>query len=376
MGVKIQGREWSHTKNSVTKKNNNPLAKQLFFLSNQETSRKTEKKVCQITCLKKQNTNMKWNQTVFFAVCLMLALSVWEVKSEAKISDLKPNEAEQNFQNIKKTMEISNSDKRKLKKVVADDQLELGSGLLDDKDDYLDDDYEEDDEYYDDDYEDDYEEGSGLNLELEDDYDNSDLFTEQNPEDHANVIPDDKSDLYFEEDKKKTKKVKKDKKEPAVDYDNLLYEYYNEEIYGNDDDDMDYLYEVEKDLEGEGEIVTVTKVWNEVDSELDAKSMFHHSYIFIMLSSALISFAVFTLAFILCRRSKRSQNKKQMVPFVVTTQDFTLPSHTKAGSTPIVKNSYYQRVPTSSNPKELMQIQNSAAPLEAVLTETQKPLLP
>merc|ERR1711990_1323746 len=106
-------------------------------------------------------------------------------KSEAKISDLKPNEAEQNFQNIKKTMEISNSDKRKLKKVVADDQLELGSGLLDDKDDYLDDDYGEDDEYYDDD--------------LEDDYDNSDLFTEQNPEDHANVIPDDKSDLYFEE---------------------------------------------------------------------------------------------------------------------------------------------------------------------------------
>merc|ERR1712194_197392 len=133
----------------------------------------------------------KWNQTVFFAVCLMLALSVWEVKSEAKISDLKPNEAEQNFQNIKKTMEISNSDKRKLKKVVADDQLELGSGLLDDKDDDLEDDYEE--------------EGSGLNLELEDDYDNSDLFTEQNPEDHANVIPDDKSDLYFEEDKKKTK---------------------------------------------------------------------------------------------------------------------------------------------------------------------------
>merc|ERR1712024_18956 len=96
-------------------------------------------------------------------VCLMLALSVWEVKSEAKISDLKPNEAEQNFQNIKKTMEISNSDKRKLKKVVADDQLELGSGLLDDKDDYLDGDYEEDDKYYDDDYE----EGSGLNLELE-----------------------------------------------------------------------------------------------------------------------------------------------------------------------------------------------------------------
>ena len=73
-------------------------------------------------------------------------------------------------------------------------------------------------------------------LYFSDDYDNSDLFTEQNPEDHANVIPDDKSDLYFEEDKKKTKKVKKDKKDkkdkknPDVDYDNLLYEYYNEVI--------------------------------------------------------------------------------------------------------------------------------------------------
>merc|ERR1719400_1485510 len=152
----------------------------------------------------------------------------------------------------------------------------------------------------------------------------------------------------------------------------LLYEYYNEYY----DEDDDYLYEVEKDLANGEEIVTVTKVWNEVDSDLEAKSIFHPSYIFLMLSSALISFAVFTLAFILCRRSRRSQNKKQMVPFVVTTQDFTLPSHTKAGSTPIVKNSYYQRVPTSSNPKELMQIQNSAAPLEAVLTETQKPLLP
>merc|ERR1739844_723874 len=132
-------------------------------------------------------------------------------------------------------------DKRKLKKVVADDQLELGSGLLDDKEDYLAGEDGEDDEYYDDDYEDDYEEGSGLNLELEDDYDNSDLFTEQNPEDHANVIPDDKSDLYFEEDKKKTKKVKKDKKDkkkPTVDYDKLLSAFFHQEINGNDDDDM------------------------------------------------------------------------------------------------------------------------------------------
>ena len=90
----------------LQKNNNKPLEKQLFFLSNQETSKKNRKKSLSNYVPEKKNTNMKWNQTVFFAVCLMLALSVWEVKSEAKISDLKPNEAEQNFQNIKKTMEI------------------------------------------------------------------------------------------------------------------------------------------------------------------------------------------------------------------------------------------------------------------------------
>jgi len=320
---------------------------------------------------------MKWNK-VFFVVATLACLSVLEVKSEAKISDLRPNEAEQNFVNIKKTMEISNSDKKKLKKVVTDDQLELGSGILDD--DYLDDDLaEDDDDYYDDDDDDydddyDYEEGSGsFDLELEDDYDNDvDLIV--NPEDHVKVIPDEKNDLYFEEEKNKVKKNKKNNKKPADDYENLLYEYYNEVAYGDDDDDMDYLYEVEKDLGNGEEVVTVTKVWNEVDSDLDAKSIFHPSYIFLMLSSALISFAVFTLAFILCRRSRRSQNKKQMVPFVVTTTDF-LPSNNKHQQTPIVKNSYYQRVPTSSNPKELMPISHPGA-LEAVLTETEKPLLP
>ena len=77
-----------------------------FFCQIRRRQRKTEKKSLSNHVPEKKNTNMKWNQTVFFAVCLMLALSVWEVKSEAKISDLKPNEAEQNFQNIKKTMEI------------------------------------------------------------------------------------------------------------------------------------------------------------------------------------------------------------------------------------------------------------------------------
>jgi len=312
---------------------------------------------------------MKWN-TVFFVV--MLALMAWkEVKSEAKISDLKPFNAEQNFENIKKTMEISD---KNLKKVFPDDQLELeGSGwegFLDDDDDYEDEDY--DDEYYEDDDEDeDYDdiiEGSGSDLFL-DNYDDNDLENDQHPEDHAKVTPDvHDGDFIFEDGKNQV-----DKKEDEA-YDDLMYEYYNDLKYGDDDEEYidedqyeEDLRQVEQDLK---EIVTVTKF--EVDSDLDTKSIFHPSYIFLMLSSALISFAVFTLAFILCRRSRRSQNKKQMVPFVVTSHDFSLPSTTKS-STPIVKNSYYTRVPTNSS-KELMPIQNNA--LEAVLTETQKPLLP
>merc|ERR1712038_1644442 len=108
-------------------------------------------------------------------------------------------------------MEISNNDKFKLN--VKDDQLELGSGILDDdyldKDDYFDED--DDDDYYDDDDEYDYEEGSGdLDLELEDDYDNDiDLIVEN--EEKVNVVPDEKNDLYFEEEKNKAKKVKKNK---------------------------------------------------------------------------------------------------------------------------------------------------------------------
>ena len=61
---------------------------------------------------------------------------------------------------------------------------------------------------------------------ISDDYDNDiDLIVEN--EEKVNVIPDEKNDLYFEEEKNKAKKVKKNKKKPADDMD-LLYEYYNE----------------------------------------------------------------------------------------------------------------------------------------------------
>lgn len=122
---------------------------------------------------------------------------------------------------------------------------------------------------------------------VSDDYDDNDLDNVQHPEDHVKVIPNiTDSDFIFEDGK--NHQDKKDKKEDEA-YDDLMYEYYNDLKYGDDDYDEDQyeedLRQVEQDLK---EIVTVTKF--EVDSDLDTKSLFHPSYIFLMLSSALIRY--------------------------------------------------------------------------------------
>lgn len=218
-----------------------------------------------------------------FQYFLVLILA-FEAKGDPEI---RPFQAEQNFRLLKKTMETSEDSK-----IFLDE----GSG-----------DYEDDDDYYDEeDYYEDYE-GSGL------------LKTTEIEKKPVKVTPD--SDFHFEE------------KTTEAD-DDLLYEYYNE-IYEGDLDD-DYIKELEQDLE--------EKVPIETHSADKKNWILQPSYIFLMLSSALISFAVFILAFILCRRSALEKQKKQnLVPFVVSSRDFSL-------STPIVKN--YQRVPTST--KELI----------------------
>lgn len=268
---------------------------------------------------------MKWTSLIIIVVISVLAA---KAKAEAKIEAM-PLQAEQNFRLLRKTMEMSNG-----KRVTADDEVE-GSGDL--EDDY------EDEDYYDDDYYDNYDEelGSGFGKDME-----ANLVVEKSSPSHAEVVPDEKEDFHFDEDKE----------------DDLLYEYKNDLAYG-DDDYLDYLYEVEKDLPDEKTVITVTKV-TEVDSEVEnlpSWSFFEQpSYIFLMLSSALISFAIFILAFILCRRYSQKRQKKAM-PFIVSSQEFTLAS-TTGKSTPIVKN--YQRVPTTT--KELISA-------EMGLTTTSKP---
>lgn len=260
---------------------------------------------------------------------LMLAASTCAVLADPE-AKVRPFQAEQNFRLLKKTMETSSANK----KVIPDDLLE-GSG----EDDY---DYDED-EYEDDDYYDD-EESSGFGSDIDEI-----KAVEQVPQ-VTKVVADDQ-DFHFDENS-----VKKSK-----DYEDLLYEYYNDL---EEDDDEDYLKELEQDLsEAENEIISIHKADG---SELGIGSKFlQPSYIFLMLSSALISFAVFSLAFILCRRRMTRQKKAAMVPFVVS--DFK-PSG--ATCTPIVKD--YQRVPTST--KEIIQQQQRQTSLEMGL-ETQRPLL-
>ena len=176
----------------------------------------------------------------------------------------------------------------------------------------------------------------------------------------AKLIPDNhQEDLHFAEDKKKNS--------DDVEDSDLLYEYYNELLFGEDDqdEDLDYLDEVEKDL-GMDNVVKITKNLPK-DSETGEKGTWNlqPSYIFLMLTSALITFAIVVLAFILCRKSMLSRQKKSM-PFVISSVNSHNHHHQK--NSPIVKN--YQRVPTST--KELMQQQQK---LELGLNETQKPLL-
>lgn len=277
-------------------------------------------------------------------VMLVLAGTWIAVMSDPE-AKVRPFQAEQNFRLLKKTMETSS-----LKKVIPDNDLLEGSG---DDDDY---DYDEDD-YEDEDYYDDLEESSGFGITDDDDEDLTGVDEIQGVT--KKVIPDHDQDFHFVD----NNAVKK------TDYEDLLYEYYND--LEEDEDDDDYLKELEQDL-SEAEIITIQKT-----DSIDTSSAEHNfaskflqpSYIFLMLSSALISFALFSLAFICCRRKLSHRQKKMAstVPFVtVSSRDFTI----KTAGTPIVKD--YQRVPTST--KEMIQQSRHQTSLEMGL-ETQRPLL-
>merc|ERR1711963_570215 len=168
-----------------------------------------------------------------------------------------------------------------------------------------DDDYEDDEDYDEDEY--DYEEGSGDDDVLN--FGEDDLLPISSKE--VNV-PLEADDFHFVEDKINHKKVSKD---------DFLYEYYNDLLYGNEDDE--YLQELEQDLGKDFMNVDNTIVEEDVivteTTENGNGIVIRPAYISLMLASALVSFALFTLMFILCRKSMlERQQKQKSVPFVVT----------------------------------------------------------
>jgi CHASE3 domain sensor protein len=305
---------------------------------------------------------IKLKMKFFIAYAVVFGLLAFEeIQAEAKIeasaAATKPFAAEQNFNLLK---QFGHEDESKLDQ----DYLGEGSGWGDneDDDDYDDEEYydEDDDDYYDDD-DDDLDFGSG---------DDQLLHELPKATEEAKLIPDHQEDLHFAaEDQKK-------KNSDQVQDSDLLYEYYNELLFGEDEqDDLDYLDEVEQDLgtsSDDDQVKITSQTHPKENSEVKSWNL-QPSYIFLMLTSALITFAIVVLAFILCRKSMISrQHKTKSMPFVISSVNSHNHHHQK--SSPIVKN--YQRVPTST--KELMQQQNqhqSQLAAEMGLSETQKPLL-
>ena len=285
--------------------------------------------------------------------------------SEANIDGTKPLEAEQNFLKLKRNFKNKATDRLlKLK-----DETEFAKLMADEEEGSGDDDYEDDEDYDEDEYdydedEYDYEEGSGDDDVLN--FGEDDLLPISSKEVNVPLEADDNDksdDFHFVEDKINHKKVSKD---------DFLYEYYNDLLYGNEDDE--YLQELEQDLGKDFMNVDNTIVEEDVivteTTENGNGIVIRPAYISLMLASALVSFALFTLMFILCRKSMlERQQKQKSVPFIVTSGSSSS-RYSAKHSTPIVKN--YQRVPTST--KEMMLKQQSNVEL-GITSDTQKPLL-
>ena len=256
-------------------------------------------------------------------------------------------------------------------------------------------DHEDDDDYFDDDYDD---EGSGQYA-----YD----------DEEADLIPDEE-DTSSSSSSKTTEfppfgssETELDELEKAVDDfhfeeggksgvndndDGELYEYYNEEYepeYDNeeDDDDDDYdddeedarrnnrvLYRAESDI-------VVTAASDESDS-----GSFDLAYLYIMLASAFVSFALALATFFLCRsrslaERQRVRMKKRSTAAMAMGQPFTVitpPTAAQFRQSSIVKS--YQRVPTST--REFLEAPPPAYSAAAATTidmaaeQNREPLLP
>lgn len=305
-----------------------------------------------------------------------------------------------------------------------DEDYEDDEDIYDDEeDDYSGDDiYDDEDEEYDDEDYDDYdEEEDYINEEIKDvkkkkekeiDFvknykEKLDKTNDKSNTSKQKPKPSEDEDLHFADDEETGKDLNlpdnEDHKKKTAESNELLYEYYNE-FFEEDEEDYE-----EEDLNPHGEDKpqqTFTTHSTRGPSEKETvfsksiPSYFGHlttSHYLLMAASALISFILFTIAFVVCCYQKRQSafQKKQFgnVPFVIDS-NFLVRSSQKSqhpsnfvnnSSTSIVKN--YQRVPTST--KEFLSSESMSTScsglenpnhlpdfMEAANGETKKPLLP
>lgn len=306
---------------------------------------------------------------------IFLCVSVGSGASLANAKIGNPHEPEQNFNKIKRKFSnqiLQDETKTLIPDNVDEEDLEEGSGDdldLDDEDyDDLDEYDYDDDDYYDDDDDDDLdEEGSG---------DDDLILPVEKDENSVKLMPDDKdnNDFVFAEDNNNNGGNKNGNK---IDDKDLLYEYYNDLIYDDDDDDDDYypneddLKAIEKDLDNEIILDRDVKVDSMIPTDQTGAAgyAFRPAYVFLMLASALVSFAFFTLIFILCRRSMFQPQQKV---FTMSGGYGLVPTK----SSPIVKNPNKTPKPT----KDMLNLNYVPPPMststvEMGHTDTQKPLL-
>jgi len=308
----------------------------------------------------------------FLSVIGILCVSVGSGASLANAKIGNPHEPEQNFNKIKRKFsnQILQDETKTLIPDDFDEDLLEGSGDdldLDDEDyDDLDEYDYDDDDYYDDDDDLD-EEGSGdddLILPVEKD-ENSVKLMPDNDKDKDN-------DFVFEDDNHGGKNGNK------IDEKDLLYEYYNDLIYDNDDDDDYYLDDedlkvIDQDILGTSNEIPDPEVKVDsipTDQTGAAGYAFRPAYVFLMLASALVSFAFFTLIFILCRRSMFQPQQKV---FTMSGGYGLVPTK----SSPIVKNPNKTPKPTKDmlNLNYVPPPMMSTSTVEMGHTDTQKPLL-
>ena len=213
------------------------------------------------------------------------------------------------------------------------------------------------------------------------DADDNDDDDDDDDDDVTTTAPTVKDDIHFVDEDDAEVQIEQETKtkprRPATNSkkDELLYEYYSEYL----DEDYDDLNDNGISDKKKPAVVAITTSRNDdvvvvenVDdnSETEKSAIFPPSYIFLIIASALVSFTVFMLAFLVCRRTVAQRRQKKLMPFIVSST--SMPTNVKS-SGPIVKN--YQRVPTSTKEFLYQQQQQQQQQVDQGHVETKEPLL-